>query len=471
MINDAKNMTTLNTCELPKSLVVVCQHIADSGGKPWLVGGCVRDLLLGIKPKDFDIEVYGLKPAQLETVLAPLGKTEHVGKHFGVIKLWLSGMELDIALPRTEHKTAAGHRGFLVESNPDMKPETATLRRDFTINAMMYNPLDNTLLDFHGGQDDLSHKTLRHVGPAFIEDPLRPLRAMQFAARFQLRLDKKTAELCHSLLAEAETLPESRIWGEWQKWSHAPYPSCGLQALQDSGWLSIYPELAAMVGCAQDSRWHPEGDVWTHTLQVCDMAAVIADRNKRSIQPREQLIFAALCHDLGKPSCTFADESKKLRSPGHCEAGVKLSEQFLRQINAPKSIIQFVLPMVREHMTHMHGKPTARAIRRLAHRLAPSNIEFWEMLIEADASGRLPAPASRPALSWLREANRLKHHHNKPERILTGKILIGLGVSPGPAMGVAIRQAYEAQLDGEFDDRESAICWYATHFNSDNTQG
>jgi len=464
-------MVTINTDELPEPLIFICQHIVGSGGKPWLVGGCVRDLLLGIKPKDFDIEVYGLKSEQLETVLAPLGKTAHVGKHFGVIKLWLKGMELDIALPRTEHKIADGHRGFSVESNPDMKPETATLRRDFTINAMMFNPLDNTLLDFHGGQDDLSNKMLRHVSPAFIEDPLRPLRAVQFAARFQLQLDKETAELCHLLLAEVETLPESRIWGEWQKWSHAPYPSHGLQVLQDSGWLSVYPELAALAGCAQDSRWHPEGDVWIHTLQVCDMAAVIADRNKLTIQSREHLLFAALCHDLGKPSCTFADESKNLRSPGHCDAGVKLSEQFLRQISAPKSMAQFVLPLVREHMAHMHGKPTARAIRRLAHRLAPSNIEFWEMLIEADASGRLPAPASRPALSWLHEADRLNHHQNKPEKILTGEILVGLGVPPGPAMGVAIRQAYEAQLDGKFDGKESAIRWYSTHFKSDNTQG
>jgi tRNA nucleotidyltransferase (CCA-adding enzyme) len=464
-------MSTVNTGELPESLIFVCQHIAGSGGKAWLVGGCVRDLLLGIRPKDFDIEVYGLKSEQLEEILAPLGKTEHVGKRFGVIKLWLNNMELDIALPRTEHKTADGHRGFSVESNPDLKPETATLRRDFTINAMMFNPLDNTLLDFHGGQDDLANKKLRHVSPAFIEDPLRPLRAMQFAARFQLRLDKKTAELCHLLLPEAETLPESRIWGEWQKWSHAPYPSYGLQALQDSGWLSFYPELAVLVGCAQDSRWHPEGDVWIHTLQVCDLAAVIADRSKLGTQTREHLLFAALCHDLGKPSCTFSDEHKNLRSPGHCEAGVKPSERFLRQIGAPKSMTRFVLPLVREHMTHMHGKPTARAIRRLAHRLAPSNIEFWEMLIEADASGRSPAPASRPALSWLHEADRLNHHQNEPEKILTGEILIGLGVPPGPAMGVAIRQAYEAQLDGKFDDRKSAIRWYSTHFKPNNTQG
>ena len=452
-------MATVNIGKLPESLFFVCQHIASAGGKAWLVGGCVRDLLLEIKPKDFDIEVYGLKFEQLESILKPLGRTEHVGKHFGVSKLWLNGMELDIALPRTEQKTVAGHRGFSVESNPDLSPETAALRRDFTINAMMFDPLDNRLLDFHGGQDDLTNKKLRHVSPAFTEDPLRPLRAMQLAARFQLRLDKKTAELCHLLLAEAETLPESRIWREWQKWSHSAYPSCGLLALQESGWLHLYPELAGLVDCKQDSYWHPEGDVWTHTLQVCDMAAAITDNNKLPVQTRERLLFASLCHDLGKPSCTFADESKNLRSPGHCEAGVTLSQKFLDQISAPKSMAQFVLPLVREHMTHMHGQPTNRAVRRLAHRLEPTNIELWEMLVEADASGRKPSPASRPALGWLDKARELKSQHASPAPLVTGKLLLALGIKPGPEMGKIIQQAYEAQLNGHICDNETAQDW------------
>ncbi len=452
-------MVLENTGELPESLLIVCQHIASGGGKAWLVGGCVRDLLLGIRPKDFDIEVYGLNPEQLEKKLTLLGKTEHVGKHFGVIKLWMNNLELDIALPRTERKTADGHRGFSVESNPGLSPETATLRRDFTINAMMFDPLDHKLLDFHGGQDDLGNKKLRHVSPAFTEDPLRPLRAVQFAARFQLRLDKKTARLCHLLLTEAGTLPESRIWREWQKWSHAPYPSFGLKALQECGWLSLYPELATLASCKQDGRWHPEGDAWVHTLQVCDMAAVIADRNNLSIQTREQLLFAALCHDFGKPSCTFADEHKNLRSPGHCEAGVKPSEQFLKQIGAPKSMAQFVLPLVREHMAHMHGKPSDRAVRRLSHRLEPTHIELWEMLVEADASGRTPAPASRPAFIWLEKARELKHQHTSPIPLITGKLLMKFGMKPGPEMGKLIQQAYEAQLNGYICDNETANNW------------
>ena len=457
-------MVTVNIGKLPPALHIVCQHIASGGGQAWLVGGCVRDLLLGIRPKDFDFEVYGLTPEPLENILAALGKTETVGKHFGVIKLWLNGLEMDFALPRTESKTTDGHRGFAVESNPFLEPGIATLRRDFTINAMMFNPLDHQLLDLHGGQDDLADKILRHVSPAFAEDPLRPLRAVQFAARFQLQLSRETAGLCRLLLAEADTLPLSRIWREWQKWSHAPHPSCGLLALQDSGWLSLYPELTALMGCAQDRRWHPEGDAWIHTGQVCDVAVLIAERNRLNMQSREHLLFAALCHDLGKPVCTVSSAHGSIHSPGHSEAGIEPGTTFLQRIGAPKRVIQHMHPLVREHMAHMHGNPTPRAVRRLAHRLEPANIELWEMLVEADACGRSPAPASRPALSWLQEAVRLKHHQNKPERILTGKTLIGLGILPGPVMGAVINQAYEAQLDGKFDDEQSAILWYARNF-------
>ena len=445
---------------LPHSVLTVCRHIAASGGKAWLVGGCVRDLLLGLAPKDFDIEAYGLSMDQLEKCLAPMGRTGKVGAHFGILKLWLGNLEIDVALPRTEIKTEAGHRGFSVAHDPDLHPERATARRDFTINAMMFDPLTNKLLDLHGGKRDLENRILRHVGPAFSEDPLRPLRAMQFAARFQLRLDSQTAELCRKVLAEANTLPTSRIWGEWQKWSHAPHPSFGLQALQESGWLDLHPDLQMMVDCPQEPRWHPEGSVWQHTLHVCDQAARLASENNLGPLIRERLMFAALCHDVGKPNCTFMDARKRLRSPGHCQAGVDLTENFLLQIGAPKHLIRHVLPLVREHLVHMHGQPTDRAIRRLANRLTPANIELWEILVQADASGRPPLPPSRPAQAWLERALELKHHKSKPEPILNGNILIRMGIKPGPRMGRLLRKAYSAQLDGLFLDEPSAIAWF-----------
>lgn len=445
--------------DIPVAVTLLCRRIGDAGGRGWLVGGCVRDLLLGIAPKDFDVEVFGLPEAALLALLGELGRVESVGKQFGVHKLWLEGLEIDVALPRTERKSGTGHCGFTIHSDPGLDPERATLRRDFTMNAMMFDPLAGELLDLHDGAADLRLGRLRHVGPAFIEDPLRPLRAMQFAARFSLRLDEQTAALCREMLPEAASLPLARIWEEWRKWALSPAPGHGLQLLADSGWLSLYPELARLVDCPQDPRWHPEGDVWGHTLQSCDRAAEVAEARGLGIEMRLPLLFGVLAHDLGKPATTGIDVAGRITSRGHCDAGLPLAESLFERIGVPGRIRQQVAPLIREHMTHMHGEPTERAVRRLADRLVPAHIELWEMLVEADASGRAPAPPSRPALGWLEVARELSHQHGRPRPLLTGAMLIERGMAPGPEMGVLLDLAYQAQLDGEITDRASAIAW------------
>ncbi|WP_232726667.1 CCA tRNA nucleotidyltransferase [Mariprofundus ferrinatatus] len=430
------------------------------------MGGSVRDMLLGLSPKDFDLEVYGLPAERLELLLNKLGRTETVGRQFGILKFWSNNIEVDVALPRTERKTAGGHCGFAVQTDPLLSPEKASMRRDFTINAMMFDPLTSQILDFHDGKSDLDKGILRHVSPAFAEDPLRPLRAMQFAARFRLTLDKETAELCKALLAEAKNLPPSRIWDEWKKWALSPYPSYGLVALAESGWLTCYPELEAMIGCDQEPHWHPEGDVWKHTLQVVDQAATLCHRRGLNNKTRKLLLLAALCHDVGKPETSFVNDRGRISSPGHADAGVPISKAFLQKISAPAKLIELILPLVKEHITHLHGKPTERAIRRLAARLEPANIELWEMLVEADASGRFPAPTSRPAHGWLQLAKEMRHEHSKPEPLLTGKTLIGFGLDPGPEMGDILKEAYQAQLDGEIVDHASALGWYRDFISS-----
>ena len=452
---------------IPGAVIETCRHLNELGGSSYLVGGAVRDLMLGIVPKDFDIEVFGIAEDELLQSLSGLGKTEMVGKQFGVIKLWINNQEIDVALPRREIKTEPGHRGFDVTSDPGLSPETASLRRDFTINAMMFDPLTQELLDFHQGAEHLKAGTLKHVSKAFAEDPLRVLRGMQLAARFKLQLDPETAELCRRLKDEAETLPPSRIWIEWQKWCHADDPSYGLQALRDSGWINLYPELEAMIDCPQDRRWHPEGDVWVHTLQVVDQAAAIADRYHWQGELREQLLLAALCHDLGKPVCTFIDDHGVIKSPGHSHEGMADSERFLKKIFAPKRHIQLILPLVQEHMTHMHGEPTPRAVRHLAYRLAPASVELWEALVEADASGRSPAPASRPALEWLQKAEEMEAHLNKPAPIISGKMLIDLGKNPGRELGRILKTSYQAQLNGEFNDLRSANVWIRKYLDEE----
>ncbi len=450
---------------LPTSVIEVCQRLNQSGAQAYLVGGCVRDLMLGTSPKDFDIEVYNINMETLHKLLRSIGHVEHVGKQFGVFKLWYQHHEMDIALPRTERKIDEGHRGFDVSPDPYIKPEIASLRRDFTINAMMYDPLQHQCYDFHNGAEDLKQGMLRHVSAAFAEDPLRVLRGMQFAARFKLTMHPKTAELCQALLSEAKTLPASRIWIEWQKWCHSEHPSYGLKVLQQSGWLKIYPELEDLIGCPQDATWHPEGDVWTHTLLVTDQAAKIATERDLDSATREYLMFAALCHDLGKPLTTCTDENNRVRSPNHSAAGFEPTRSFLSAIAAPKQIAQYVHTLVHDHITHLCGQPTPRAIRRLADRLTPASIELWEMLVESDASGRPPLPPARPAQAWLKKAIALQHHKERATPIITGKMFIELGISPGPELGDRLKQAYQAQLDGEFSDIHGAKNWLSKCIN------
>lgn len=444
---------------LPQPLHVVCRRINACGGRGWLVGGSVRDILLGLAPKDFDIEVYGLNAAALMNAVHKLGRSQEVGRQFGVLKLLSDGVEIDLALPRTEIKQGSGHRAFDVHPDPSLDERIASERRDFTINAMMLDPLTGELLDFHGGRNDLEHGILRHVSPAFAEDPLRPLRGMQFAARFGLTLDADTAVLCQALLSEADSLPSARIWEEWRKWAHGAYPSRGLEVLQASGWLNLYPELAALIGCEQEKEWHPEGDVWTHTKLVLDRAAEVAIRHGWDGRKRERLLFAALCHDLGKPGSTFVHANGRIHASGHAAAGLDPTGAFLKDIAAPEKLIAHVLSLVAEHLVHLHGTPTPRAVRRLAHRLQPADIEMWEALVEADASGRPPLPADRPALPWLEQAQAMAVQNEAPSPLANGKMLQEMGMRPGQAMGKLLDTAYQAQLDGEFDDADGARIW------------
>lgn len=444
---------------VPKSVQVLCQKIHEKGGQAWLVGGCVRDLCLGIKPVDWDIEVYGLDSRALQQVLQILGRCEWVGKKFGVFKLWYRGMCVDVAMPRKERKVGEGHKGFTVELCPDALPEQAVLRRDFTINAMMYDPMKNQLLDFHHGQDDLKRKCLRHISLSFAEDPLRPLRAMQFAARFGFELDHETIRLCQQLLPESRSLPASRIWQEWCKWCHSSYPSKGLSTLKNMGWLELYPELKALIGCPQHAVWHPEGDVWVHTGLVVDAMAELCRTRNVNADNHVVLMLAALCHDLGKPKTTIVAEGQDIQAPRHAEEGVEKARAFLRKIAAPKAVVRQVLPLVAEHGVHFSGIATATAVASLACRLGPANVMLWEMLTEADACGCTPLPPSRPALSWLQCAQSLGAAFSRVKPIVTGQMLLAWGMETSPRIGQVLEEAYKAQIKGEFNDLDSAYLW------------
>lgn len=298
------------------------------------MGGYVRDHLLGQPSKDVDIEVFGLSAAALENTLGEFGSVITVGRAFGVYKV--KGVDADFSLPRRDSKVAPGHRGFEVTVDQGLDFAEAARRRDFTVNSIGFDPLSVSLLDPHGGVSDLNAGVLRATDPRhFAEDPLRGMRAAQFVARFELSPDPQLLQLCSALdLAE---LPGERLLDEFRKLLlKGVRPSLGLEFLQRTGLIETFPELAALVGVAQDPAWHPEGDVWTHTLMVVDEAARL-----RGSANDEALMFAALCHDLGKAHTTEQDETGRVRSPAHDRAGVALAETFLERLRVARALTSF----------------------------------------------------------------------------------------------------------------------------------
>ena len=426
------------------------------------MGGCVRDQMLGLECKDLDVEVFNLDAHRLTTVLREFGRVDEVGVSFGVIKLRTpDGADYDFTLPRRENKTGQGHRGFQVEVDHTMTVAEAAARRDFTINAIYRCATSGELLDPYGGQDDLKAGVLRATSPHFAEDPLRVLRGMQFAARLDMRFDEFTAELASSLRDEYGSLAAERVWGEWHKWAtRSVIPSRGLDALRAVSWLELYPELSALPGVPQDPEWHPEGDVWTHTLLVCDAAAEIATREDLDDFERTVLLFAALCHDLGKATTTeFIDGHWRAR--GHCEAGVPLSRSFLESIGCPEAVVEVIEPLVAEHLVHARHDTTPRTVRRLANRLGRATVEQLARLIEADMNGRPPLPGGLPeaVIEIQRQARELDVERNRPRPIMMGRHLIALGHKPDVWFGEVLAECFEAQLDGEFDCETTGIAF------------
>lgn len=427
----------------------VAEQLQAAGGRALLVGGCVRDSLLGIPSKDIDIEVYGLEADAIEAALETDFRLDTVGRAFGVFIV--KGLDIDIALPRRESKIGPKHTDFKIEGDPNMSPEEAASRRDYTINAISCDPLTGEMMDPYGGIAHLEARELRHVSSAFSEDPLRVLRGMQFIARFDLTASQETIELCRQL--SPEHLPQERLWEEWKKLLlKGRQIRKGLNFLKDCGWLQYFPELDALDGCAQDPKWHPEGDVWNHTGHCLDAYAA-----HRINDEREDLIvgLAVLCHDFGKPNTTYTDENGRIRSPRHDVLGVPVAQRFLERITRQKKIFEEVLPLVEQHMRPLalyRDGAGDSAIRRLAARV--KRIDRLVRVAHADKNGRPPIEADDyPEGKWLLDKTaELSIQDNAPKPILLGRHLVDLGIQPGPHFGKILDRAYEAQLDGAFTD-------------------
>ncbi len=430
----------------------------------YLVGGGVRDWLLGVPGQDFDVEVFGVDYGSLVSALGRWGRADLVGRSFGVVKLTIDGQTFDFSLPRLDSKVGPGYTGFTVQFEPALTPREAAARRDYTINSLMFDPHRGGLLDFFGGAADLKQRVLRHTSEAFVEDPLRVLRGMQFAGRFDLTGAPETLALCRSIANSYSELALERVREEWFKWAaKSTRPSAGLRFLRDSGWLRHFPEAALLLGVPQDPGWHPEGDVWTHTLHCLDALAELPDWQAADETTRTVVMLAVLAHDFAKPACTHTDMrhgSLRIVSPGHEAAGGPLTEAFLQRLSVPTALADRIPPLVVNHLAHLHDI-TPRSVRRLAQRLSPATIRELSWVMIADAYGRPPLPRMTLASvnELLTQAALLNVQQQAPQAILLGRHLIERGMSPGPTFKPLLDAAFEAQLDGVFTDIEGAKTW------------
>lgn len=431
------------------------QLIRRAGGRTWLVGGCVRDLVLGRQPRDLDLEIFGLPPGQLHALLTEHFAVQFVGKAFGVFKL--QGLPIDISIPSRMLTDNASVPGLLRLSDPNMDVDEALARRDFTMNAMAWDPDTLELRDPFNGRADLGARILRHASERFAEDPLRVLRGMQLAARFELVVASETIAVCRTLTQEGQ--PSERLWEEWKKlFLQGVQPSRGLQFLNDCDWLRFYPELAALQGCKQDPVWHPEGDVWIHTLHCLDVFAT-----ERTGNPDDDLVvgFGVLCHDFGKPATT-KDEFGHITSRGHEPEGEAPTRRFLERLTNQEDLINDVIPLVLYHLRPRalyDAKASDSAVRRLARQV--KRIDRLVRVARADHLGRPPKLCDGfPAGAWLLErARRLEVEDHAPTPLVMGRHLLEMGVQPGPDMGKLLDGCYEAQLDGLFLTLDAGLAY------------
>lgn len=485
----------------PKS-VEIARAIRDAGGRAVVVGGWVRDHLLGVRSKDIDIEVFGLRTERLEALLARFGKVHAVGRAFGVFRV--GGIDVDFSLPRRDSKRGPGHRGFDVAPDPSLDFAEAARRRDLTVNSIGLDPLTGEVLDPHAGRRDLKRRVLRATDPAhFCEDPLRGLRVAQLAARLEMSPDEELAALCRTL--DLGELSGERVFDEFRKLLlRAAKPSIGFKVLEDTGQLRFFPELDALCGVPQDPEWHPEGDVWVHTLMVLDAAAFLrgtADAGERDDITEDStedgieygngdrtgdgngngdgdgirdgngngnrddnedfaLMLGGLCHDLGKPATTERVDGR-VRSRRHDVEGIAPTRTLLGRWRAPIALIDKVAALVEHHLApalFIKNGATAKGYRRLARKLdrAGVGIELLVRVARADHLGRTTDDAIAGRFdagdAFLDTARAYSVERTAPRDAVLGRHLIERGMQPGPEFAPILERCREIQDETGWTD-------------------
>lgn len=451
-----------------ETVIALAKDVAAQGGQTFLVGGAVRDEILGAVPQDFDLEVHGLATESLEKILHTYGVTQPTGKSFGTYKLpaSTSTVKIEVALPRRDSQFGVKHTDVNVDIQPHLGLIEAARRREFTISAIYKDVLSGAIYDPFNGLGDLASKTLRLVDEkTFGDDALRVLRGAAHAARFNLTVEDQTKKVMAEMVEKMGALPKDRLREEWSNmFVRGKRPSLGLMLLQEIGVLDRWhPEVAMLWSIPQSPVHHPEGDVGTHTMMVIDSAADLGHQENFTLSELKELLFAALLHDIGK-SVTTKEIDGQLHAYGHEAAGTKPAETFLKNIGLPPTSINNVVRLILNHLRPPHlyrhrAEISGSALKKLARDIGPAHVLTLISLAEADHRGRGPFPTNRGTAefpnttkyhAWWREQSERLKLSQPPEQILWGRDLVegGRAWPAGPGVGEAVRLAELLSVEG-----------------------
>jgi poly(A) polymerase len=424
----------------------VVRTLRDAGYETYLVGGCVRDRLLGIEPEDWDVATAA-RPDEAAPLFAA---TREVGRHFGVLQVQHGLHWIEVATFRTEGPYSDGRRPDSVQFTD---ARTDAERRDFTVNALFLDPASGEVVDFVGGQADLQARLVRAVGnPAerFAEDALRLLRAVRFACRLGFEIEPATWDAMRGAAPRIASTSAERVRDEILTMLVGPAPRRALELLEASGLLQVVlPEVAALRGVTQSPDHHPEGDVWQHVLRMLDLMR----------DPTPELALGVLLHDIGKP-VTWRESEGKIRFYGHVDAGVEIAARVLERLRVSNTTRDAVLAQIGQHMRFLDtGRMKRSTLRRFVLQ------DHFDTILELHRLDSLGADGDLGAWQLCRDERAALAHHDDPVRpLLDGRDLQAAGIAPGPGLGRVLHALVDAQLEGEIGDRDAAWAWLRRHF-------
>ncbi|HSE88334.1 MAG TPA: CCA tRNA nucleotidyltransferase [Candidatus Binatia bacterium] len=429
--------------------IAIIRRLRDEGYESYLAGGCVRDTLLGKTPQDYDITTN----AKPDDIVKIFPKTVPVGAQFGVILVMLEGQPFEVASFRHDGPYLDGRRPTHVRYG---SLQEDIFRRDFTINGMVYDPIADHLIDLVGGRKDLESKLVRAIGrprSRFEEDRLRMVRAVRFAASLDFTVESETFAAIRDLAPTIKQISWERIGEEITRILTEGGAKTGFELLDRTGLLKVLlPEIDAMKGVEQSPDYHPEGDVFTHTMLT------LSHLNS----PTETLAYGCLLHDVGKPVCIRRDEGR-ITFYGHTEKGAEMAEEVLKRLKRSRGTRERVAYLVRSHLRHMQA-PQMR-LSTLKRFLGEDGIDE---LLELT---RIDALSANGDLQYYRFCKQklaeLKEEEIHPEPLLRGRDLIAMGFSPGPHFQIILKQIEEKQLGGELSNRDEAMDWVNKNYGNE----